>query len=184
MIARPGRVSSWLTTFAERATRTAPLGERVFQRAHSGIPTSFSVPVVAPGAEVGAEAALRPAPEVVGQPDRRDGRHRRDEQTDDGADEGEPEAAIVPCQRPAGEREVDELARAMREARDVSTGRSVLQVERSPRGRRGRLAGRRSSFASRRRNPRRPGRRRRGRRARARAVPRAARACAVHHGAR
>ena len=51
--------------------------------AYSGMPTSLSVPVVAPDAEVGAEAALRAAPEVVGEPDRRDrrdGRHREPDQ--------------------------------------------------------------------------------------------------------
>ena len=72
-------MSSWFSAFAESATSSAPESERVAQRAPtSGMPTSFSTPVVRPRAQVRAEAALGPAPAVVGEPDRGDERLVRD----------------------------------------------------------------------------------------------------------
>ena len=68
------------------------------------MPTSLSTPVVAAGAQVRAEAALRPAPEVVGEPERaiaarrpasRLHRERRP------ADERQAQAAVVDGERPA-----------------------------------------------------------------------------------
>ena len=46
--ARPGFVSSWLTTFAERPTSRAPLAQRVARARRAGMPTSLRTPVVSP----------------------------------------------------------------------------------------------------------------------------------------
>ncbi len=78
---------------------------------------------------MGPEAPLRPAPEIVGEPDRcdrRDGRHR---EPDHGADERQPEPAVVHGLRPAGEHELGELAAAVREPAQVTARRAMLELE-------------------------------------------------------
>ena len=100
------------------------------QRAHSGIPTSFSVPVVAPGAEMGPKAALGAAPEVVGEPDRGDGRDRGHDEADDAAHERQPQAAEAPAlRRERRKQQIAELAAAVDETGGVAARGAVLELQ-------------------------------------------------------
>src|SRR5207253_647263 len=80
----------------------------------------------APGGEVGAEAALRPRPEIIGQPEQRG---RRLDEGEGGADERQTVAAVVRSQRQAPEQRVVQLARPVQESCEIATGRPVLEVE-------------------------------------------------------
>ena len=86
-------------------------------------------PVVDPDAKVLAEAALLPAPEVVGDAERRDGQDARLRDCHDPADEREPQAAVVRRLRAEGEDDVAKLAAAVHEAGKVAPGRPVLELE-------------------------------------------------------
>ena len=77
-----------------------------------------------------AEAALLPAPEVVGDPERRHRQEARLLDGDDPADERQPQAAMVSALRPEREQDVAELATAVEEAAQVAAGGAVLQVDR------------------------------------------------------
>ena len=93
------------------------------------MPSSFSVPVVAPALEVSAEAALGAAPEIVGEAD---GRHRcdgRHGEADDRSHEWEPQATVVDGLRATADDELRELPATVGEAADVATGWPVRQVE-------------------------------------------------------
>ena len=127
--ARPGRVSSWLTAFAARPTRSARrrrarLRERVQRDADE-----LERPRRRAGRQMRAEPALRAAPEVVGEPDRRHRRNGRHRQPDGRADERQAEPAVVDGLRPAREHEIGELAAAVREPAQVAPGRAMLEVE-------------------------------------------------------
>ena len=70
--ARPGFVSSWFRALADRPTSSAPESERVRRSADEGDPDELEDAGRAPRAQVREEAALLPAPAVVGEPDRGD----------------------------------------------------------------------------------------------------------------
>ena len=78
---------------------------------------------------MGAEAPLRPAPEIVGQSDRGNRENGRHCDADERADERQAQAAVVDGLRPARENELDELAAAMSEASRGSAGRTMLELQ-------------------------------------------------------
>ncbi len=75
------------------------------------------------------EAAFRPAPEIVGQPDRGDRCDGRHGEPDHPADERQPEPAEADGLRPTGEHELGELAAAMGEPAQIATRRPMLELE-------------------------------------------------------
>ena len=177
MSARPGRVSSWLRTFAESPTSTAPGRRARPPERPERDPDELERAGRRARAEVRAEAALGPAPEVVGEPDRRDGR--------DAPGPRAPTTAPTSGSRsprklrPCGASVASRRSRSCRAAVDEARGRRGrsrgARGRARPRSPEARPQRRRSSSASRRRSPRRPGRRPRARPGRARADPRAAR---------
>ena len=82
-----------------------------------------------------AQAPLRSAPEVVGEPGRGDRGDRESVaarrpdagEDDDGAEERQPVPARVRLKRPGGEGEVDELQGPMRKAPEVPPGRAMAK---------------------------------------------------------
>ena len=115
--ARPGRVSSWLSAFAARPTSSAPESERVRQSADSGDADELQDAGRAAGAQVRAEAALGPAPEVVGEPDRGDRQRRPARATPTTQPtSGSRRPRWLTRQRAAGEQDVAQLAAAVDEA--------------------------------------------------------------------
>ena len=81
-------------------------------------------------AEMRAEAALRAAPEVVREAERRDGRDFGRADGDDGADERQAEPAdVASLRRERREEHVAELAATMRVAREVPARRAVHEIE-------------------------------------------------------
>ena len=156
MSARPGRVSSWLSTFAESPTRIAPETERVRTSAQSGMPTSFSVPVVAPRAgarESHARARSRGRRQARSPPPARP-RARRRRRASPTSGSRRPRK-FTPC-GPTASSEIGELAAAMEEAAGGRARCCGARGRARPPPRRGLLWRRRSSCASRRRNPPQP----------------------------
>ena len=171
MSARPGRVSSWLSAFADSETSSAPETRARAHERDERDPDELEHAGRAPRAQVLAEAPLLPAPAVVGEADRGD---QRLVERHGPADERQARAAVVHAQGARGEQRVEQLAPAVEEAARVAAGGTVI-AGRAPPPRRGRRrVPRRSSSASRRRSRARAGTRRPARTATARAGRRAA----------
>jgi hypothetical protein len=117
--ARPGFVSSWLRTLAARPTSSPPEIRRVDERN----PDEFQHPGRSPAAKVGPKAALRPAPEIVGEAERCDRGHRRTVRHPHlPADEWKPRPTEVDAERAAGIEHVPQLAPPVDEAAQVTAG--------------------------------------------------------------
>ena len=92
----PGRVSSWLTRFAESPTSTRAETRAGAPERPERDPDELQRAGRRAGAEVRAKAALGAAPEVVREPERRDRRDRRHREPDDRADERQAQPAEAP----------------------------------------------------------------------------------------
>ena len=127
--ARPGRVSSWLTTFAASPTSTAPVSERVRQNAHSGMPTSFSVPVVVPARRCARKPRSGPLQRSSARPIAATGATEGTAKPTSQPTSGSRRPPVVAAQRARRERELDELAAAVNKAAEVAAGGAVPELE-------------------------------------------------------
>ena len=92
----------------------------------SGMPTSFSMPVVRPRPQVRAEAALGPAPEVVGEPDRGDEPARATQRTSSRRAAGAGRGGSRRAARRASS-DVASWRPRWTKPREVAAGRAVLE---------------------------------------------------------